>query len=330
MENVGIFCQKSQTTRVLCVDIGGSRIKAAVLHPEITLKELQNTSTISFESKKWLNEDIPQLFNPDILGNLYEKTGVECDEVSIGVRGPVMDGTYCLVPKEHLPREMRKKCREAAKCPVFLECDTGIWARGALHWQSLIKQDVLFPCLGITFGTGIGVALISAPDDIINIEISVIDAPFARLLELAKNQPLKQEYGRPAPHDAIGMPYFFWKQKENTFSNPRVIQNEFNMRVLAFIEDMQDYMKGLGMKAESVIIGGGNSRFIIPQDLERTLGKQVALLSPDSVSQYGVSFDVISLLGCLKIRVNPPVKVFPSWNEMLPWYNPTVIDGVNI
>lgn len=330
MKNVEIVCQEPQTARILCVDIGGSRIKSAVLHPEITLKELQNTSTISFESKKWLNEGITQLFDPDIPGNLYEKMGVECDEVSIGVRGPVMDGAYCLVPKEHLPREMREKCQDAAKRPVFLECDTGIWARGALCWQDLIGQEVLFPCLGITFGTGIGAALISAPDDITNIEISVIDAPFVRLLELAKDQPLKQEYGRPAPHDAIGMPYFHWRQKNNSSNDAQTIQNEFNVRALAFIEDMQDYLKELEVDIASIMMGGGNSRFIIPQGIESSLKKPVILLSPDRISRYGVPFDVISLLGCLKIRVNPPIKVLPSWNEMLPWYASTAMEGVNI
>jgi hypothetical protein len=322
--NIEIFCDP---TPVLCVDIGGTRIKAAILHPDITLEELQGISTLAFESKEWLNEDISRLFSPDTPGNLYEKIGVKYDEVSIGVRGPVKDGAYCVVPKEHLPREMKQKCQEAAKCPVFLECDTGIWARGALYWQSLIKQNISFPCLGITLGTGIGVVLISAPDDIINIEISVIDSPFERLCKLTKNQPLKQEYGRPAPHDAIGMPFFLWSQKERPFFKPQLVQTEYNARILAFIKDMQAYLTDkLGIEISSIMMGGGNSRLIIPQDLESELNKRIVLLSPDNIAKYGVSFDIISLLGCLMIRVNPPVKMLPSWSEMLPWYTPLKMD----
>lgn len=318
-----IFCDESHPVQVLCVDIGGTRIKAAVLHPEITLQELQGVSTIALESKEWLNEDIPQLFSPNFPGNLHEKIGIKYDEVSMCVRCPIMDGTYCVVPKEHLPREIKQQCQEAAKCPVVVECDAGTWARGALYWQGLIKQNVLFPCLGITLGTGIGVALISAPDDIINIEISVIDTPFERLFDLAKGQPLKQEYGRPAPHDAIGMPYFLWSKKERPSHDFQLIQKEFNARILAFIKDMQDYLRNkLGIEMRSIMIGGGNSRLLISQDLEKELEKEIILLDPNNIAKYGVSFDIVSLLGCLLIREHPPVKVLPSWDEMLPWYTP--------
>lgn len=318
-----VFSQEDQSAKVLCVDIGGTRVKATILHPGITLQELQGITTIAFDSKEWLNEDIPQLFNADISGGLPERIGAPYDQVSIGVRGPVMDGAYCVVPKEHLPREMKKKCQEAAKCPVFLECDTGAWTRGALYWQSLIKQDVPYPCMGITLGTGIGVTLISSPNDIINIEISLIDTPFQRLFELTKNQPLKQEYGRPAPHDAIGMPYFLWMHKEYPFYDPKMLQNDYNARMVAFVKDMQEYLLNkLGVEVNSIMIGGGNSRFLVSQDLENALGKSIILLSPEAISRYGVSSDCISLLGCLMIRINPPVKMLPSWDEMLPWYTP--------
>lgn len=315
------LCLGSEQTKVLCVDIGGSRIKAAVLYPEITLEELKKIEPTSFSSKEWLNEDLPLLFNAEIPGNIQDRIGSTFDELSIGVRSPVMDGTYCVVPKEHLPREMKKECQENAKCPISLECDTGIWARGALYWTHLINQNVAFPCLGITLGTGIGVAVFLSPSDIINVEISVINSPFTKMFALSRHQPIKQEYGRPAPHDAIGMPYFVWSQNERPYYDEKLTQNEFHERVLAFVEDMDDHLRNdQRIEIKSVMIGGGNSRFIDSSRLVNALNKQIILLSPNAIAQYGVPFDVISLLGCLMIRVNQPVKMLPSWEEMLPFY----------
>jgi hypothetical protein len=99
-----------EVPRVLCVDIGGTRVKAAILYPGITLEELQRVSTIAFDSKEWLSEDLPRLFKDDIVGSLSNRMGSCYDQVSIGVRSPVMNGEYCVVPKEHLPLEMKKEC----------------------------------------------------------------------------------------------------------------------------------------------------------------------------------------------------------------------------
>jgi len=221
---------------ILCADFGGTRIKAAVLHPNITLEELQNISTLAFESEGWMNKEF--------------------------------------------------------------------------------QREISFPCLGITLGTGIGVALLLSAKDIINIEISVLDTSFRRLFALVGDQPIQQEYGRPAPHDAIGRLYFNWMEKQNNFSELS-LQNDFNQRVLAFLLDLQEF---LNIEITSVMIGGGNSRFIHADALSEQLKKDILLLSPSEIGKFRVSPDIISLLGCLQLSDHKPVEMMPTWSEMLPWY----------
>lgn len=306
---------------ILCADIGGSRVKAAVMHSGISLEELQAVRTIAFDSKEWLNENLPMLFHSSSVESLCHKVSTSFDQICFGVKGPVMDGSLFVVSQVSLPREIKRECEETSQCSVFVECDMGIWSRGALYWQNLVKQEIPYPCLGVTFGTGIGVALLRSPHDVVNIEISVLDAPFERLLELAVDQPLNIEYARLTPHGPIGKPFFQWVKYAYPHYDDQMVQKEFNRRVKAFLEDMEEFFdKKLGISINSVMMGGGNSRFIEALTLQKEIGKKIMVLSPQSLARFGVSPDIISLLGCTLLPHHSPVEMIPSWDEMMPWY----------
>ena len=320
---LNIFAVENKSINVLCADIGGTRVKAAILHPGITLQELQAITTVAIDSQEWLNDDLPLLFSFGDTRGLPQKFTKPIDQICFGVRSPVKDGKCCVVPKEHLPRDIKHLCQEVSNRPVFVECDTGIWARGAIYWHNLIQKDISFPCLGITFGTGIGVALFKTSDDIVNIEISLLDTPYKRLFEETEEQPIKIEYDRPAPHDAMGKPFFLWVEKEHPDWSDEKIQEVFNKRILGFLIDMQEYLQiKENVTIDSFMIGGGNSRLIDSKKMQKALGKQFIVLNVQNVSQYGVSPDIISLLGCLVLPQCSPVKMMPCWDEMMPWYTP--------
>ncbi len=82
-------------------------------------------------------------------------------------------------------------------------------------------------------------------------------------------------------------------------------------------KDLQLLSKTYGMHFESLMVGGGNSRMLYPDYLSNQLNKETTVLSPESVSQYKVSPDIISLLGCVENKEDSTVICIPSIDEIL-------------
>ncbi len=287
-------------TKVLCVDIGGTRIKAQILHPNMTLQELQETNVIYLQSHGRLNERLPQLFDVNENTSLAQMFNGLYDQISFGITGPVVDGAFYENPKRKIPRELKKRCSEVALCPVFVENDAIVWARGALIYQNLIKKKVQYPCLALTLGTAAGVVIVRSPDDMVDIEIDILDTPFAKLQKIAGDQLKVKEKNMPWPHNAMGEFYFKWVREYQPEWNEQVLCQNYNERIIAFIEDMQEYVeKHFQISLKQVMIGGGNSRFISARYLKAKLTPGVSLLNAQHLAKHKVAADVIALLGCL-------------------------------
>ncbi len=318
---VFISCNDSQKvkldSKILCADIGATRIKAQVLHPNMTLSELQRTNIFHFPSNSWLNERLPFLFSPQANSCVMQQFKGTYDVISFGITGPVVDEQYYVNPERKIPRDLKQKCTELAGCPVFVENDAIIWARGALTWQNLMNKKVQYPCLAITLGTGVGVVLLRAADDMVGIEIYFLDTIFSRLKEIAGDQPDYKELNMPWPHNALGEAFFVWAKNKHPEWDEVQIQLIYNERMVAFIEDMRKFLQQkLQVEISSVMIGGGNSRFTSSRYLKSKLAKQIILLNAQHLGKHKVSSDIISLLGCIHPPEYKKSSLLPSWDDI--------------
>ena len=314
-------CSDSQKTKydskILCADIGATRIKAQVLHPDMTLSELQRTNIFHFPSNSWLNERLPLLFSPQENSCLMQQFRGSYDVISFGITGPVADEKYYVNSERKIPRNLKQKCTELAGCPVFVENDAIVWARGALVWQNLMSKKVQYPCLAITLGTGAGIVLLRSPDDMVGIEIYFLDISFSHLKKVTSGQPDYNELNMPWPHNAIGEAFFVWARNEHPEWDDARIQLTYNERIAAFVEDMQELLQQqFQIQLKSVMIGGGNSRYTSSRYLKSKLSKQIMLLNAQHLAKHKVSSDIIALLGCIHPPEYKKASLFPSWDDI--------------
>lgn len=301
---------------VLCVDIGATRIKAAVLSESMTLDELQDVNIITMSSREWLNESLPKLFDKNSSHNLGGKVIQPYEYLSFGITGPVSNNRLYINPfRLNIPRQLADECEDVLGAPVSIENDTTIWVFGALYWQKLIKNEIKFPCLCITLGTGVGVALLTSLQDITLIEISLLDIPFNRLNKICKDH--QNFHSGSFFGQAIGNKFFDWVHMHNSWSKD-IIENVFNNRLIAFIKDMQEFFaKEMDIKPKNILIGGGNSRFVSRYYLQNSLKKEIMVIAPAYLNAYGVSPDIISLLGCVQLPSHRSVSCMPALETIL-------------
>jgi len=157
----------------------------------------------------------------------------------------------------------------------------------------------------------VGVILLLSPYDMVIIEVSLLDFSFAKLKESSKDQPVRNQF------NAIGRAFFNWVKKERPNWDNQKINSVFSQRVAAFCQDMQKYLQDeLDIQIKSIMIGGGNSRLIADDLMHKATKKQIILLAPQSTSRFGVSPDIISLLGCLNSSDYNTIKCIPSLEEI--------------
>lgn len=305
-------------SNVLCVDIGGTRIKAAILNPQITLENLKDVVTVDFPSSNWLTKSLPLLFDSSTHDNLQQMFKESFGQISFGITGPIRNGSLYLNIKRGIPVQLKQYCEEISGYPVFIENDVAVWGRGFIFWKKLIQSEIQYPCLAITLGTGIGVALMHNSTEMTLIEIALIDHPFIHLQQLSKEQPVKIEFGKKSPHHPIGRAFFKWIGEVYPDNDERTTQKIYNERITAFLKDMLEYLiTDLNVNIRSIAIGGGNSRWVLSADLSNELMIPVEAVNPKYLSDYQVSSDIISLLGCLDTTEKSFPKMIPTYEELL-------------
>lgn len=282
---------------VLCIEIGGTRIKAAILPKTLTQDSFSEIEAMHFptQSKSWSvhSEKFAQLFDLSSENPLSALLKKPYQEISLSVSGPVYDNhRYLDVWNRGIPYALRHACEEYTKRKVTIDNDAVCWAKGYLFYRQLQAQQVLFPCLALTLGTGIGAALIQSESTVLGIELAFIDCSFPRLEALAKGQPAAPDFGKWGQiHRTLGSSFFDWVGETESS------RAEYNRRLIALIEDVREYLRdAMNIEFSSVCVGGGHSRFIQQSDL---FPVPVDILSPQLLQQQGVSPDAIQLLGCL-------------------------------
>ncbi len=190
------------------------------------------------------------------------------------------------------PDNLEELITASFRGPYYIERDTNAWALGALEYLSLVSKQPEFPCLAITLGTGIGIILIENATTIKTIEFCTMPWIFPNLKHLTTN--LVHE-----PVLVLGKNFLvhFFHGETHIDEGMKRYRKTYNSHFWAFVDDVSLNIEQMfGCKIASVIVGGGNSRFIDAFNTPLPL----YLLNPQSLEKEGVSPDIIQLLGCVR------------------------------
>lgn len=285
--------------QILCIDIGGTRIKSAVLPKCPTLEQVKNASSKVIRTLGWLNHGLPELLNPShwaSLAKYYQDQGQEYDAVAVSVPGPVSgDGVFCRKELVNGPAKVPKQLKDAFKAlagrPVSLIKDADAWMMGFLSHQELLGIETKFPAVIITLGTGAGVSVATGVDRIRSLEVNDIPTGAWRELVAASRYKIPESWH---VHKIIGHPFFEWVEKERKGWDYLRIRSEFTTRVEAALSDMVPWMEDrLGSQVRTIVLAGGNAEFVSARALSAA-GRTVVSLTDSHTS---LKPDLITVLG---------------------------------
>lgn len=285
---------------ILCVEVGNTRIKACVLpNYNLTLEDLKKAKTIAFPSEPWLKQNIDQLFKKSIKTPLNDLLNTNPSKISLSIFGPIYNKRIhgCGV-RSGLFDNLQEVIKKQIPCEIEIENDTVSWAMGALEYLQLQSQIIDFPCIAITFGTYIGVALVENSHKVSNIEICAMSPVYTRLKPFAQScnlQGFPVEILEKKHIDAVS------GGEVNTEEKMKTYRSEFNLQVQAFIDDISEHLQTIFSslsKIKSVLVGGGYSRYINTLNCSAYTS---FILSPQAFSAQGIAQDIIQLLGCQRM-----------------------------
>jgi len=273
----------------LCLEVGHTRIKAALLPECPELEDLKKIETISLRSKPWLKQNIRLLFTQSENNPLMPLLAANPSKISLSIFGSEKNSKYPSGEIDDFPDNLEELLEETVGHGVTIERDTNAWAIGALEYLKLKSQKPAFPCLAITLGTGVGVVLIEDEHTIKTIEFWTMPWPFPRLRLLVEDRLRDPVLALCKKHlDAL------FEGEEFLDEGMVAYQPAYNRQFNAFIEDISEHLHTLfGCSIRSVFVGGGHSRFIKPSE-------SLILLDPETLQADGVSPDIIQLQGCLR------------------------------
>jgi len=282
---------------VLCIDIGGTRIKSAVIPENPSLEQVKMIPPYPIRTLGWLNSSLPELLKPGAWPGMaihYEKNPY--DRISISVPGPVdVHGNFYRPDltdgSAKVPKQLKKAFEDASGKPVRLINDAAAWMFGFLRYKALIVEKIEYPALIFTFGTGVGVATATEPEVIRSFEIN--DHPVESWKKLAESagKALNQS---SEVHGILGLQYFDWVEKNHPEWSYRKMREEFTSRVGGTLLDLRLTLPSNLRNFRTLAFGGGNAEYVSVRQIKQSLGCQVVCLTDGNT---GIRQDLIPLLG---------------------------------
>lgn len=285
MENIS-----KKAAQILCVDVGGSRIKCALLSRRATLEDLKNTSVSIYDSSKWLNGTFPKVFEAMPKESITSSLGIH-----VAMPGKIIDHAFFERDDISVPRSLKDEIEKNTGVTAFLESDDVTWLRGMIEFQKLRKKKIQYPCACIAIGTGVAVSIALSDTQCVSFQIEKCRE--FKALERNTGVQLKHLW---EVHQLIGRE-FFATASENQMSESS-IREEHTKRVSALIEDLMNKFREDGINIESLFIGGGNSRYLTLNELKTKHSDiKIVGMTPSTMQKHHINMDLIPLLGLAKM-----------------------------
>jgi hypothetical protein len=285
---------------ILCIDIGATRIKSAVLPECPTFDQVKNAPSMVVRTLGWLNHSLPKLIDPGHWSSLaahYRNQGIHYDAVALSVPG-VIDGEGRFKRPDlvqgpaKVPEQLLEALRKSAGCPVKLIKDADAWMMGFQAYGKAQEIEIEYPVVLMAFGTGLGISAASSPDNVASIEAGERPAHSWKMLSTASGFNLTEGWH---VHKIIGRPFFEFVEVSHQEWDHLKIRDEYTKRVKAALQDILPWIEGsLGRPVRTIVIAGGNAEYVSVRTLSEdgrnviSLTDRLSSLPPDLITVLGV------------------------------------------
>jgi len=250
----------------LCIDVGGSRIRAAVLDASDSLPSLRRKRVVSIRSLGWLNETLPKLLAPSNSANLTERIGIPYEDIAIAVPGAVSDGVF-LRPDLGIPQDLAAAFTNAAEMQTRVVSDSVAWAVGSVALAALSGERLALPALVLILGTGVGCAIAVDERRAVPVEISTWPLRFLAL-EAASNRAIEESW---QAHEMVGHQFIEWVASDNPAWSFECVRREYTQRISALVDDLVPTLVRQHGELRTLVIGGGNVDLVDERHLTSAL-----------------------------------------------------------
>jgi hypothetical protein len=281
--------------KIMCVDVGGTRIKAAVLPEQLDTAILSQQPVFVMRSLGWLNEHMPKLLSSEYPASLvgHPQLARDFSEVAVAVPGPVEDGRFRR-DDLNVPRELQRAFSDQVGTSVTLVKDADAWIVGCDVLCKLLGRPMSHPAIAVVLGTGVGLSASPLEGGFLTLEIGAWTDPFPEL-ERVSGRAVSRD--RPwEVHDIIGQVFFDWVASRNSSWDHERIKWEFSKRVVAFLKDVMPIVSAKLGAPRTIMIGGGNEEYVALQHIRDAFSIDV-LSSSDLCGSAGINPDLVPLLG---------------------------------
>lgn len=282
--------------KVLCVDIGGTRIKYALLNTKSKLKDIKNSEIYNTRTLGWLNNTLPELFSTNHWANILSKFKHSTfSEIAVCFPSPIRKGKYFgrndLI-KLGVPEQLSDAIKDSSGKKTKLINDADAWGIGIDKYFINKNYKFEYPILTITLGTGVGVSLMESPNKIYSIELSAASTKFRNLSKSCG----KNVNSGGKVHEILGKEFFNWIEKEQMKFSYNIIRDEFSKRVSALILDLKDKMSYELNHIGVIAIGGGRAEYASSSQIEKVIHQKpyslidrIINVNPDFIPLLGLS-----------------------------------------
>lgn len=287
-------------SKIFCIDIGGTRIKGAVLDERINFKDLKNIRVKVIRTLGWLNSSLARIISQEHFGSLtYDNDNEEFEIISIGVPLKVKNSGLNVYghykDKNGVPSNLIKELNYYSDCEVRIMNDAAAWIRGIHNYAFLNSLKLKYPLLCIILGTGVGVAYL---DDKLNVKTEEMSDKKLKFSNLSKVTNAKINEGWKI-HKLLGDEFFNYLKKHCYQWTYEKIREEYTKRILALLLDMKKHDIMNFKKARTIVIAGGNNEYVIEKKLKTKIDKNFLTLVSNKVQ---INPDIIPLLGHLNLN----------------------------
>jgi hypothetical protein len=283
---------------ILCIDIGGTRIKSAVVPEFPTLEQMKNAPAMVVRTLGWLNHSLPQLVDPNHWASLsghYRNKGVKYDAIALSVPGVIDSEGFFHRPDltdgpAKVPKELIKSLSKAAGCPVSIVKDADSWMMGYQAYAMQKPLEAKFPAVLLAFGTGLGISASVSMDAVISIEASARPAESWRQLKQISGYNITEGWH---VHHIVGRQFFEYVDRDHKEWDHLKIREEYTKRVKAVLLDILPWIEKSTGPIRTVVLAGGNAEYVSVRGLSDT-GKTIISLAD---RQCDLESDLITVMG---------------------------------
>lgn len=283
--------------KVLCIDIGATRIKWSVLHDKPSLSELEVAAIGGMRSLGWFNAHLRDILNGTVWGSIMEadRQLSDFDRLAVSICCGVDPDTEKLcgyhVDHHGLPSDLKVKFeRLIGGRPVRLINDAEAWLRGAVAIAGLKNIGVQWPAVGLSFGTGVGIAIAYGPG---KVEPREFAGPFLPT-QLSRAAGLSETAKGWEVNEILSKRFFEWVEQVQYHWSYIEIREAFTDRVLGLLNDLASQI----VAPVTLFIGGGNAELVSVRQIQDAAGISVIPMSKATLGRMNP--DIVPLLGLLE------------------------------